>query len=906
MDSTESSTGRLHYEDSVERRLMKSGSAEKRRKKVHKRADLRSRAAESESEVELLMRMASRNVSRSRNIKSNDGAVKRVYELSSSRELSSSSPSEGDEPCSQVLKQKGQIPVRCDQKDCGNEGNMSEASEGVLSGVTSHSPSKEALFVRKGGDERGTLEPIPSYSRQKRSQSHSDNRSVDESGMHSAMKLCLRWSGSEERTLAANESPSQRSVSYVREMQQLADLSNAVDVGQKSEASSAVMVGGLVDFNATIKLSSDELHFISNLESSRFSSSSSTPPNVTLAASPEAVSSHISTREAQGALHPDQKLSEFDRILAKFEREQRVEKEERENASRDNADRSALANDSLTIDVTKQRLRNRCSSGLVADCSADDDDSVEGEQSDKIRQRVPTNATSQNHNGPIEAGNETSTVTAISSQRLMEPICDKKNERLEETSEWTNKRITPSRSVLVPATMMPQGHVPSLSESDEGGLASDDGRHLTDNELLVDGRAETNNSTSELGVETMLGASIFRHGEQHANSKGVGYERTLFHDSVGRNNVDTYAAGASAGKRSNRSAIHGLYGLLLKSELSALDEQVLRVTLVDGQPCSIDMADSSTHQRERSTSPDVLSNRSFVGQEAQQTSGIPSNIRHPPPRQYSLFRRDPTAGCEKESSHKSDRVKPGEKQWETHDATDILECPLSERWRRNSVDGLPGCAPLHDQFATMLSRSTPSLAHHTAAQQIDLSDTAHTPRKYSVKKRHRNKQPPSMRSVLRYATFRLYKDLKMLVAERERTIAALENATQYSLLDGLSFVSRHYQQRFVSKLIENKVDLDVRIDGIWRRLIHPEHARLLSHTQNEWLFSVPCSTLLVTHRTYAKQRRLMARIRSSNRTQLPDFTEPSSVSAQLRNEALWKSLGCPPRCLQNAATLTFK
>uniref|UniRef100_A0A914ZUL4 Uncharacterized protein n=1 Tax=Parascaris univalens TaxID=6257 RepID=A0A914ZUL4_PARUN len=541
----------------------------------------------------------------------------------------------------------------------------------------------------------------------------------------------------------------------------------------------------------------------------------------------------------------------FDRILAKFEREQRVEKEERENASRDNADRSALANDSLTIDVTKQRLRNRCSSGLVADCSADDDDSVEGEQSDKIRQRVPTNATSQNHNGPIEAGNETSTVTAISSQRLMEPICDKKNERLEETSEWTNKRITPSRSVLVPATMMPQGHVPSLSESDEGGLASDDGRHLTDNELLVDGRAETNNSTSELGVETMLGASIFRHGEQHANSKGVGYERTLFHDSVGRNNVDTYAAGASAGKN-------------------------------------------------------VLSNRSFVGQEAQQTSGIPSNIRHPPPRQYSLFRRDPTAGCEKESSHKSDRVKPGEKQWETHDATDILECPLSERWRRNSVDGLPGCAPLHDQFATMLSRSTPSLAHHTAAQQIDLSDTAHTPRKYSVKKRHRNKQPPSMRSVLRYATFRLYKDLKMLVAERERTIAALENATQYSLLDGLSFVSRHYQQRFVSKLIENKVDLDVRIDGIWRRLIHPEHARLLSHTQNEWLFSVPCSTLLVTHRTYAKQRRLMARIRSSNRTQLPDFTEPSSVSAQLRNEALWESLGCPPRCLQNAATLTFK
>uniref|UniRef100_A0A0M3IIF7 Uncharacterized protein n=1 Tax=Ascaris lumbricoides TaxID=6252 RepID=A0A0M3IIF7_ASCLU len=393
-------------------------------------------------------------------------------------------------------------------------------------------------------------------------------------------------------------------------------------------------------------------------------------------------------------------LSEFDRLLAKFKREQRVEKEERENASRDDADKNALANDSFTTRVTEHRMHNKCDSGRIADCNADDDDSVQGEHGHEIRQRIPANTTSQNHNDAIKAGNKTSTVTIISSQRLTEPIRDTENEQHEETLEPTSKRISPSRSVLVPASMMPQGQLPSLSGSDEGGLANDDDRHLTDNELFVDERAETNNSTSERAIETMLEASIFRCGEEHENSKGVERERTSFHDSVERNNVDAYAARASAGKRSNRSAIHNLYGLLLKSELGAVDEQVLRVTLVDGRPCSIDMADSSTHQCELSTSPDVLSSRPFVGQEAQQTSGIPSNNRPSSSRRHSLFRRDSTAGYETESSQNSDRVKPSEEQWERRGTADMLECPLRQRWRRNSVDGLPGCAPLHEQFAT--------------------------------------------------------------------------------------------------------------------------------------------------------------------------------------------------------------
>lgn len=273
-------------------------------------------------------------------------------------------------------------------------------------------------------------------------------------------------------------------------------------------------------------------------------------------------------------------LSEFDRLLAKFKREQRVEKEERENASRDDVDKNALANDSFTTRVTEHRMHNKCDSGRIADCNADDDDSVQGEHGHEIRQRIPANTTSQNHNDAIKAGNKTSTVTIISSQRLTEPIRDTENEQHEETLEPTSKRISPSRSVLVPASMMPQGQLPSLSGSDEGGLANDDDRHLTDNELFVDERAETNNSTSERAIETMLEASIFRCGEEHENSKGVERERTSFHDSVERNNVDAYAARASAGKSKsfrcfcrNETYLFGCFFFVMEHVLS-LSEQL--------------------------------------------------------------------------------------------------------------------------------------------------------------------------------------------------------------------------------------------------------------------------------------------------------------------------------------------
>ncbi|VDK53612.1 unnamed protein product [Anisakis simplex] len=105
----------------------------------------------------------------------------------------------------------------------------------------------------------------------------------------------------------------------------------------------------------------------------------------------------------------------------------------------------------------------------------------------------------------------------------------------------------------------------------------------------------------------------------------------------------------------------------------------------------------------------------------------------------------------------------------------------------------------------------------------------------------------SMRNVIRYASSRLYKDLRMLVSERERTIAALDNATQHTFLNSISIMSQRYQQRFVSKLLENKIDLDVRIDNIWQKLTRVENTSTLSPAQIDWLFSVPYSTLLRTH-----------------------------------------------------------
>ncbi|ETN77843.1 hypothetical protein NECAME_10743, partial [Necator americanus] len=67
-----------------------------------------------------------------------------------------------------------------------------------------------------------------------------------------------------------------------------------------------------------------------------------------------------------------------------------------------------------------------------------------------------------------------------------------------------------------------------------------------------------------------------------------------------------------------------------------------------------------------------------------------------------------------------------------------------------------------------------------------------------------------MRRLLEYASERLYKDLLMLVEERDRSIHALE-ITPDDAKD-LSEQTTFFQKKYRDKLLENKFALDKRID----------------------------------------------------------------------------------------------
>jgi hypothetical protein len=58
-------------------------------------------------------------------------------------------------------------------------------------------------------------------------------------------------------------------------------------------------------------------------------------------------------------------------------------------------------------------------------------------------------------------------------------------------------------------------------------------------------------------------------------------------------------------------------------------------------------------------------------------------------------------------------------------------------------------------------------------------------------------------------------------------------------------------QRFCDKLLESKIELDVRIDSIWTKLTSSQEMselQPLSPGQISWLFSVHCSTQLTFRR----------------------------------------------------------
>ncbi|KAL6739763.1 hypothetical protein Aduo_013178 [Ancylostoma duodenale] len=79
-----------------------------------------------------------------------------------------------------------------------------------------------------------------------------------------------------------------------------------------------------------------------------------------------------------------------------------------------------------------------------------------------------------------------------------------------------------------------------------------------------------------------------------------------------------------------------------------------------------------------------------------------------------------------------------------------------------------------------------------------------------------DKQRETMRRLLEYAAERLYRDLLMLVEERDRSVHALEITPDSE--EKLSEQTNIFQRNYRDKLLDNKLALDKRIDQVWTKL----------------------------------------------------------------------------------------
>ncbi|RCN53422.1 hypothetical protein ANCCAN_00487 [Ancylostoma caninum] len=79
-----------------------------------------------------------------------------------------------------------------------------------------------------------------------------------------------------------------------------------------------------------------------------------------------------------------------------------------------------------------------------------------------------------------------------------------------------------------------------------------------------------------------------------------------------------------------------------------------------------------------------------------------------------------------------------------------------------------------------------------------------------------DKQRETMRRLLEYAAERLYRDLLMLVEERDRSVHALEITPDGE--EKLSEQTNIFQRNYRDKLLDNKLALDKRIDQVWTKL----------------------------------------------------------------------------------------
>ncbi|KHJ82667.1 hypothetical protein OESDEN_17639 [Oesophagostomum dentatum] len=79
-----------------------------------------------------------------------------------------------------------------------------------------------------------------------------------------------------------------------------------------------------------------------------------------------------------------------------------------------------------------------------------------------------------------------------------------------------------------------------------------------------------------------------------------------------------------------------------------------------------------------------------------------------------------------------------------------------------------------------------------------------------------------MRRLLEYAAERLYRDLLMLIEERDRSIHALEITPKDE--EDLSEKTSIFQKNYREKLLENKLALDKRIDQVGTNVMYFMHS----------------------------------------------------------------------------------
>ncbi|KAJ1358327.1 hypothetical protein KIN20_016734 [Parelaphostrongylus tenuis] len=105
-------------------------------------------------------------------------------------------------------------------------------------------------------------------------------------------------------------------------------------------------------------------------------------------------------------------------------------------------------------------------------------------------------------------------------------------------------------------------------------------------------------------------------------------------------------------------------------------------------------------------------------------------------------------------------------------------------------------------------------------QDYPLRSPSPDPQNITVKPilKKEDKRRESMRRLLDYVAERLYKDLLMLVEERDRSIHALELTSTDQEANMLSVHSTIFQQKYRGKLLENKFTLDQKIEQVWSKL----------------------------------------------------------------------------------------